>query len=70
MSTLKDVMSALKEVLLLTDKVERAGSVLSEISSELRDHDRRLIRLETIVEMAKSQPRLTDGKTQKGRPTP
>lgn len=62
MSTLNDVMSALKEVLLLTDKVDRAGSVLSEISSELRDHDRRLIRLETIVEIAKSHPRITKGK--------
>ena len=60
MSTLKDVVSALKEVLLLTDKVDRAGKMLSEISGELRDHDRRLIRLETMVEVARSQPRLTD----------
>ena len=56
MSTLKDVMSAMKEVLLLTDKVDRAGAALSEISSELREHDRRLIRLETIVEIVKNQP--------------
>ena len=60
MSTLKDVVSALKEVLLLTDKVDRTGKVLTEIASEMRDHDRRLIRLETLVEVAKSQPRLTD----------
>lgn len=60
MSTLKDVVSALKEVLLLTDKVDRAGRMLSEISGELRDHDRRLIRLETMVEVARSDPRLTD----------
>jgi hypothetical protein len=60
MSTLKDVMSAMKEVLLLTDKVDRAGTVLSDMSSELRDHDRRLIRLETMVEIAKSQPRINE----------
>ena len=60
MSTLKDVVSALKEVLLLTDKVDRAGRMLGEISSELRDHDRRLVRLETMVEVARGQPRLTD----------
>ena len=59
MSTLKDVMSAMKDVLLLTDKVERAGSVLSEIAHEVRDHDRRLVRLETIVEIARNQPRIT-----------
>ena len=60
MSTLKDVVSTLKEVLLLTDKVDRAGKMLTEIAGELRDHDRRLIRLETMVEVARSQPRLTD----------
>ena len=56
MSTLKDAMSAMKEVLLLTDKVDRAGAALSEISKELREHDRRLIRLETMVEIARNQP--------------
>ncbi len=60
MSTLKDVMSAMKEVLLLTDKVDRAGAVLSEMANELRDHDRRLVRLETIVEITRNQPRITD----------
>jgi len=59
-STLKDVVSALKEVLLLTDEMDRAGRMLSEISGELRDHDRRLIRLETLVEVAKGQFRLKD----------
>ena len=62
MSTLKDVMSAMKEVLLLADKIDRAGAALSEISSELREHDRRLIRLETIVEIAKNQPPHTSSK--------
>ena len=61
MSTLKDVISAMKEILLLTDKVDRAGTVLTEISKELRNHDRRLIRLETMVEIAERQPRLIDG---------
>ena len=59
MSTLKDVISAMKEVLLLTDKVERTGSVLTDISKELREHDRRLVRLETMVEIGKSQAQLT-----------
>ena len=59
MSTLQDVISAMKEVLLLTDKVERTGNVLTEISKELREHDRRLVRLETMVEIGKSQAQLT-----------
>ncbi len=56
MSTLTDVMSAMREVMLLTDKVDRAGNALSEMARELREHDRRLVRLETIVEIAKHQP--------------
>jgi hypothetical protein len=59
-SAVKDVISAMKEVLRLTDKVEKAGKMLSDISSELRDHERRLIRLETMVELARSRLRLTD----------
>jgi hypothetical protein len=55
LSTLKDVISAMKEVLLLTEKVERTGGLLTEISKELREHDRRLVRLETLVEVAKMQ---------------
>ena len=50
----------MKEVLLLTDKVDKAGKMLSDISRELRDHDRRLIRLETMVELATRQRQLTD----------
>jgi len=45
----------MKEVLLFTDKVERTGNILTEISYELREHDRRLVRLETLVEVAEMQ---------------
>ncbi len=58
MSTFADVMAAVKEVMLLTDKVERAGMLLSEISKELQSHDRRIVRLETIVEIAGNQPKI------------
>lgn len=60
MSTLKDVISAMKEVLLLTDKVERAGGALTEISNELREHDRRLVRLETLIDVAKFQAQISN----------
>ena len=53
MSAIKETMTALKEVLLLADRVERAGSTLSEMTKELRDHDRRIIRLEAFVEVGK-----------------
>ena len=55
MSTLKDAISAIKEVLLLTEKVNSTGKLLSEIAQELRGHDRRLIRIETMIEIAQKQ---------------
>lgn len=58
MSVLKDAIAAMKEVVLLSDKVEKAGQTLTEISKELRDHDRRLIVIETTIDIAKNQNRL------------
>jgi hypothetical protein len=55
MSTLKDVFGAIKEVLVLTNKVENLGKMLQDASVELREHDRRLVRLETMVEIAQKQ---------------
>ena len=52
MSAIKEAMTALKEVLLLADRVERVGSTLTEMTKELRDHDRRIIRLEAFVEIS------------------
>ncbi len=52
MSMVKDAIKAMREVLVLSDKVDKSGTLLSEIAQELREHDRRLIRLEAMVEMA------------------
>ncbi len=55
MSTISDVMTAMKDVLLLTDKVDPSGKMLSELARELCGYDRRLIRMETMVEMARNR---------------
>ena len=54
MGAIKDAIDAMNKVVLMNDKVERTGKALSEISKELRDHEGRLIRLETFIEFAKS----------------
>jgi hypothetical protein len=46
MSTLSDTVAAIREVLTLTEDVRRFGETLKEISKELREHDRRITRLE------------------------
>ena len=62
MGTVKDVISAMTDVLTLTQKVDAIGVTLKEVSQEVRkdlkDHEKRLIRIETMVEMTKSSKQL------------
>ena len=46
MSTISDAVSAIREVIKLTDDVKRTGETLKEIAIEIREHDRRITRLE------------------------
>jgi hypothetical protein len=52
LSTLTEAIAAIKEVIKLTDDVKRAGETLKELSKELREHDRRITRLEAQWETA------------------
>jgi hypothetical protein len=61
MSTLKDVIAGVREVLLLTSRVESIGETLLGITQEMRNYDRRLVRLETMAEMAQNQKQLQRG---------
>jgi ATP-dependent protease HslVU (ClpYQ) peptidase subunit len=56
---MKDVLSAVKEVLLLTSRVDTLAHTVTALAKEVRDQDRRLIRLETMVEIAQRN-RLAD----------
>jgi hypothetical protein len=62
LSVIKDAIGAMKEVILLSDKVERIGRTLTDLSQELREHDRRLIVIETTIDIAKHQRRITETK--------
>jgi hypothetical protein len=52
MSGFKDM---LLDVLKLTDEVKRLNKNLERVESIMLDVDKRMVRLETIVEIAKSQ---------------
>jgi len=45
-SAIADAISAIREALKLADDVKRAGVAVEEIARELREHDRRITRLE------------------------
>ncbi len=68
MSVFGEAIGAIKEALKLADDVKRTGETLKEISRELRDHDRRITRIEAkweaAVELsAERRPRRLEDKT-------
>lgn len=46
MSVLSEALTAIREALELADDVKRVGEAVKEMSRELREHDRRITRLE------------------------
>lgn len=52
MSVLTDAIAAIREALKLADDVKRAGETVKEVARELREHDRRITRLEAQWETA------------------
>lgn len=52
MSAVADAVRAIKDMLKLADDVQRVGETLKDVAIELRDHDRRLTRLEAKWETA------------------
>lgn len=52
MSALTDAIAAIREALKLADDVKRAGETVKEVARELKEHDRRITRLEAQWETA------------------
>ena len=46
MSAITDVVGVIRDAIKLADEVKRVGETLKALSSELREHDRRITRLE------------------------
>jgi hypothetical protein len=51
-SLLSQTVEAIKDAMKLADDVRRAGDTLKELAHEIRDHDRRITRLEAQWETA------------------
>lgn len=50
------MMTGVRDILLLRDKVDRLDAGFREMGGELRDHEVRLVRMETLVEVAAGRP--------------
>ncbi len=46
MSAIADVVGVVRDAIKLADEVKRVGETLKALSGELREHDRRITRLE------------------------
>lgn len=54
MSALGDIMAGLRTVVELTGKVERLEQNIDKVSGQVDAIDRRLVRVETIIEVTRS----------------
>ncbi|HQR71942.1 MAG TPA: hypothetical protein PLE54_15130 [Burkholderiaceae bacterium] len=65
MSTVSEALKAVREALLLADKVKRTADATLELTKEVRDHDRRITRLEaqwdTAIQLSISGSRKIEG---------
>jgi predicted nucleic acid-binding Zn-ribbon protein len=50
-----ELRDALRRAILMEDRLERLNSEVDRSTEQLRDHERRLTRIETIIELARSR---------------
>jgi hypothetical protein len=59
MSPLGDIFSAIKTVFLIQETQERIAKTVDEFSADIRDHEGRLIRIETTLDLVSKYSRRT-----------
>jgi hypothetical protein len=57
-SLLSDALSATKKIFLVSEELDRLSEDVRELSRAVADHEGRLIRIETMIEMTQRNPRL------------
>jgi hypothetical protein len=57
MSTLGEILAATKKALLVTEDLQRLARDCEALTRKVVDHEHRLIRIETMIEMGGKRPR-------------
>jgi len=57
MSLLAEVIKYGKDIVLLGERVDALVTERKEVSTRLEDHERRLIRIETLIELSQARRR-------------
>jgi hypothetical protein len=55
MSVWTELRDGIRQAILVQERLERLSGELDRTVEELRDHDRRLTRIETMIEVARSR---------------
>ncbi len=53
MSTWADLREGIRRAILMQERVERLTAGIEKMEERVLDHDRRLVRIETMIEIAK-----------------
>ena len=66
MSAFDRILESVKDVLRMNDDVQRLAEGVKDLAIEVRDHDRRLVRIETLIEVSQAQagPRHIPGRSE------
>ncbi len=56
MSAFERVLSGIKDLLVMREDVARLAEGTKDLGRDIRDHERRLIRIETLIEVAERRP--------------
>lgn len=52
MSAWEDIREGVRRAILMQERVERLANGIEKLEDRLLDHDRRLVRIETMIEIA------------------
>jgi hypothetical protein len=58
MSIWTELRDGIRQAILMQDRLERLNAEVDRTVEQLRDHDRRLTRIETMIELARSRQQL------------
>ena len=52
MSVVDRILDGIRDLIVMREELARTGETVRSLASDVRDHERRLIRIETMIEMS------------------
>ena len=55
MTAWADITRSIRRIILMQEKIDRLAEGVTNLQSSMLDHEKRLVRIETMIEMAQSR---------------